>query len=765
VRRTAARTAGAKGKADSFAALAIGLAVVIVIGLIINGVRIFTQQERAQAWRIHTYDVIVTTKDLMLAMERGQTGERGFLLTGRTETLEPFNQGAAEAPKLLRRLAVLTADDAGQQARVAAISRAALPLLQRWRDTIDRARNGNLAAEQERYRNPAGPRPMPIIRAQTSKLLAEEQHLLAVRSDAALKNARTESALLYVLSILALVLTLIAGAAALSAANARARLRVTAVEQEAQEDLRQAHDFLQMIIDGAPDPIYVKDRKGRFVLANSAAAAVYGASREDMIGKTDADLAPPAVAEPLMAQDRRIMDNGVAEIVDDNVPIDGRDVFYTSSKAPWIREGKVIGLIGISRDITERMATQRQLESLNQDLELRVEARSREIEQAESRIRQMQRIESIGQLTGGIAHDFNNMLAIVIGSLDLADRKLESDPSKARQAIANALDGAERAAALTSRLLAFSRQQPLAPVILDPSTHVAGMIDLLRRTLGEHIKVETRLADDPWPVLIDREELGSAIVNLCVNARDAMLDGGRLAIETRNEALDEATAAEISEAMPGMYAVIEVTDTGAGMSPEVLQRAFDPFYTTKTVGKGTGLGLSQVHGFIRQSGGFVRLASTVGEGTRVSLYLPRQMGAAIEPATPPMSSAPSVARPGEIVLVVEDEPGVRTVSVSALRELGYTVLHASGGDEAIDHLNSDVRIDLLFTDVVMPDMNGRQLAERALAIRPKLRVLYTTGYARDVVPYNGAADAEAPVLGKPFTVDQLSLKVREVLDA
>ena len=291
------------------------------------------------------------------------------------------------------------------------------------------------------------------------------------------------------------------------------------------------------------------------------------------------------------------------------------------------------------------------------------------------------------------------------------------------------------------------------------------MIDLLRRTLGEHIKVETRLADDPWPVLIDREELGSAIVNLCVNARDAMLDGGRLAIETRNEALDEAAAGEIPEAMPGMYAVIEVIDTGAGMSPEVLQRAFDPFYTTKTVGRGTGLGLSQVHGFIRQSGGFVRLASTVGEGTRESLYLPRQVGAAIEPATTPMSSTPSGARPGEIVLVVEDEPGVRTVSVSALRELGYTVLHASGGDEAIDHLNSDVRIDLLFTDVVMPDMNGRQLAERALAIRPKLRVLYTTGYARDVVAYNGAADAEAPVLGKPFTVDQLSLKVREVLDA
>ncbi len=765
MRRTAAQTAGVKGKADSFAVLAIGLAVVIVIGLIINGVRIFTQQERAQAWRTHTYDVIVTTKDLMLAMERAQTGERGFLLTGRADTLEPFNQGAAEAPKLLRRLASLTADDAGQQARVAAISRAALPLLQRWRDTIDRARSGNLAAEQERYRRPTGPRPMPVIRALTSELLADEQRLLAVRTDAALRNARTESALLYVLSILALVLTLIAGAAALAAANARARLRVTAVEQEAEEDLRQAHDFLQMIIDGAPDPIYVKDRKGRFVLANSAAAGVYGVTREVMIGKTDADFCPPAVAEPLMAQDRRIMDNAVAEIVDDNVPLDGRDVFYTSSKSPWIRDGKVIGLIGISRDITERMATQRQLETLNQDLERRVEARSRDIEEAESRIRQMQRIESIGQLTGGIAHDFNNMLAIVIGSLDLADRKLESDPTKARQAIANAQEGAERAAALTSRLLAFSRQRPLAPVVVDPGALIAGMIDLLRRTLGEHITVETRVADGAWPVLIDPGELGSAIINLCVNARDAMLDGGRLTIETLNAELDEAAAAESPEAMPGMYAVIEVADTGSGMTPEVVQRAFDPFYTTKTVGKGTGLGLSQVHGFIRQSGGFVRLASTLGVGTKVSIYLPRHEGAATQPAPQTKLSVPPVARPGEIVLVVEDDAGVRTVSVSALRDLGYTVLHAGGGAEAIGQLEGDARIDLLFTDVVMPEMNGRQLAEKALAIRPKLKVLYTTGYARDVMAHNGDSGADGPVLGKPFTVDQLALKVRQVLDA
>jgi signal transduction histidine kinase len=391
------------------------------------------------------------------------------------------------------------------------------------------------------------------------------------------------------------------------------------------------------------------------------------------------------------------------------------------------------------------------------------EATNREI--AEAQLRQMHKMESIGQLTGGIAHDFNNMLAIVIGSLDLAKRRLSRDREKAEACIDNAMQGAERAAQLTSRLLAFSRQQPLAPVAIDANRLVGGMSELLRRTIGESVRFETVLAGGLWPAFIDASQLENALVNLCVNARDAMPDGGRLTIETSNTHLDEAYAADHNEVAAGQYVMVSVTDTGCGMPADVIDRAFDPFYTTKEVGSGTGLGLSQVYGFVKQSGGHVKIYSEPGVGTTVKLYLPRHFGVAEVPGAAADHAELPRANGYETVLVVEDEERVRLVSVDSLRELGYTVFHADGPRQALAMLGEMQRVDLLFTDVIMPDMNGRKLAEAARLERPDLKVLYTTGYTKNAIVHNGMLDHDVAFLPKPFTIAQLAAKVRQVLDA
>ncbi len=395
--------------------------------------------------------------------------------------------------------------------------------------------------------------------------------------------------------------------------------------------------------------------------------------------------------------------------------------------------------------------------------QLKAEAASRE--QAETQVRQLQKMEAVGQLTGGIAHDFNNMLAIVLGSLDMAKRRLGQDLPRAEVYIDNAIEGAQRATQLTGRLLAFSRQQPLAPLPMDVNKLVGGMSEMLRRTIGEHLRVETVLAGGLWRAFADPSQLENAILNLCVNGRDAMPDGGRLTIETSNAHLDDSYAAVHAEVAAGQYVMVSVTDTGAGMPVEVAERAFDPFYTTKGVGKGTGLGLSQVHGFVKQSGGHVKIYSEPGVGTTVKIYLPRHTGALetvdVDTASP-LETPRGVSE--EIVLVVEDDERVRHLSVDALRELGYTVVQASDASQALAVLTIQPRVDLLFTDIVMPDMNGRRLADAARETRPDLKVLYTTGYTRNAIVHNGMLDANVAFLPKPFTLEQLGVKVRQVLD-
>ncbi|MEJ8853485.1 ATP-binding protein [Variovorax robiniae] len=417
------------------------------------------------------------------------------------------------------------------------------------------------------------------------------------------------------------------------------------------------------------------------------------------------------------------------------------------------------------REVAERRRAEAALQSLNATLEQRVLDEVDERTRAEEQLRQVQKMEAVGQLTGGIAHDFNNMLAVIMGSLNLLQRKLAKEETDVDRFVDAAIDGTRRAAALTNRLLAFSRQQSLAPEPVDTNALVTGMSDMLTRTLGEQVSVETVLGADVGTVMADRAQLENALLNLCVNARDAMPDGGTLSIETSRAVIDEADAKEY--AIPaGEYVLIAATDTGIGMTPEVMARAFDPFFTTKGVGKGTGLGLSQVYGFVRQSGGHVKVYSEPRMGTVVRIYLPRHLGDAV-PAVAPVAQRAQAHRgtPGEVVMVVEDEQRLRNVSVEALGELGYTVIEAASPHDALRMMDEGRAISLLFTDMVMPEMSGRELAERARERAPGLKVLFTTGYTRNTTLRNGGLGADTRLLSKPFSVDELALKVRQALDS
>jgi signal transduction histidine kinase/ActR/RegA family two-component response regulator len=385
----------------------------------------------------------------------------------------------------------------------------------------------------------------------------------------------------------------------------------------------------------------------------------------------------------------------------------------------------------------------------------------------EETLRQSQKLDAIGHLTGGVAHDFNNLLTIIIGNLEVAQRQLESWTDavhgKLAQRIGSAMHGAERAATLTKRLLAFARQQPLNPAAIDVNRLLNGLSDFLHRALGEDVSLEIVGTGGVWPVEADPAELEAAVLNLAVNARDAMPDGGKMTIETSNAYLDDAYCRQYPDARPGQYVQVSVTDTGAGMTSEIIERAFEPFFTTKQAGQGTGLGLSQVYGFVKQSGGHVKIYSEVGEGTSIKMYLPRFTGQASPSAE--TKSEPRRGRSDECILVVEDDAEVRAYVVETLRGLGYDVIEAPGAEEALALLDRHKTISLLLTDVVMPGQNGRKLAEAARARQASLKVLYMTGYSRNAIVHQGRLDPGVELLQKPLTSEQLATTVRKILDA
>ncbi|MDA9491198.1 histidine kinase [Bradyrhizobium sp. CCBAU 11361] len=416
------------------------------------------------------------------------------------------------------------------------------------------------------------------------------------------------------------------------------------------------------------------------------------------------------------------------------------------------------------REIAQRRSAEEMLQQLNATLEDRIAEEMAQRGKAEEALRQAQKMEAVGQLTGGVAHDFNNLLTVVIGGLDTIRRSKPGDEIRVRRAVEMSLQGAQRAASLTARLLAFSRRQPLTPQPSDLNLIIRKMTDLFHRTLGETIELEGVLAPRLWTVDVDPNQVESAILNLGINSRDAMPEGGRLTIETANVVLDEQYAATDAEVVPGQYVMVSVSDTGSGMDKETLNRVFEPFFTTKEVGKGTGLGLSMVYGFVKQSGGHVTIYSEPGAGTSVKLYFPRYHGDAALGTETQEHLAPR-GHSEEVILVVEDNADVRAYSVSVLVELGYNVLEAEHPDAALSILRTSDRIDLLFTDVVLPGRSGRELAELAKQMRPGLQVLFTTGYSRNAIVHHGRLDAGVQLISKPFTFEGLATRVRDILDA
>jgi signal transduction histidine kinase/CheY-like chemotaxis protein len=400
-----------------------------------------------------------------------------------------------------------------------------------------------------------------------------------------------------------------------------------------------------------------------------------------------------------------------------------------------------------------------QLAAANQQLVEQIARR----EEVESQLRQSQKMQALGQLTGGIAHDFNNMLGVIVGSLDLILRRIKKGDFAIERFLDAASNATERAALLTQRLLAFARQQPLAPQPIDANKMIVNMSNLLHSTLGEQIRIETVAAGGLWTINADAQQLESAILNISINARDAMPDGGRLTIETANTYLDDAYCRQNPEIEPGQYVMIAVSDTGSGMSPDVTARVFDPFFTTKPAGKGTGLGLSQVYGFVKQSHGHIKVYSEVGAGTNVKIYLPRLIADAKE-VKRAIAETMRTGDRSEIILVVEDDTLMRRLTTEALHELGYTVFESENAANALAILDREAEVKLLFTDVVMPDINGRKLADEAVRRRPGLKVLFTTGYTANAVVHGGVLDSGVHLISKPFTLNHLAAKVRAVLD-
>lgn len=527
------------------------------------------------------------------------------------------------------------------------------------------------------------------------------------------------------------------------------------------------------VVASAPDVIVTIDDEGSISFANPAATSQLGFSATELVGRDAASLFVHkaewdatwrgVLADPVGIQRRELV----------AIRKDGSLTYLEVSASRWTT-GSQYFLTLILRDINERRATDEALRisedearrtalalmELNQTLEQRVQARTAQLMQAEEALRQSQKMESIGNLTGGIAHDFNNLLHVISGNLQLLRREVAGNAS-AEKRVKNALDGVNRSAKLSSQLLSFARRQPLEPKVINLGRFIVDMEDILRKAVGDGVTIEIVIGEDPWNTLIDPGNVENAILNLAINARDAMDGQGELRVEVSNTFLDADYERAHEEVIRGDYVMVEVRDTGTGMAPDVVEKAFEPFFTTKLDGRGTGLGLSMVYGFVKQSGGHIEIHSELGRGTSIKLYLPRSKRSEEQ-----LDSADSLPVIGgsEMVLVAEDDEVVRETVVAMLNDLGYRVLKAKDAHSALTIIESGMPIDVLFTDVVMPgSLKSTELASKARERMPSLAVLFTSGYAEDVIVHSGKLDENVELLSKPYTREALARKLRHVL--
>jgi PAS domain S-box-containing protein len=532
----------------------------------------------------------------------------------------------------------------------------------------------------------------------------------------------------------------------------------------AEAELRASEVQFRSFAQAIPNHFWTSPPDGQLDWFNDQVSAYSGMRPDELGGGGWAAMIHPDDLTVAQQRWRSALSSG--EIYETEFRLKRRDGIFRwhLARAVPIRdtEGQIIRWVGTNTDIQDQKEVSAALTDINATLESRVNERTRQLQEAEEKLRQAHKMEAVGQLTGGLAHDFNNLLQGITGALDRIQNRIAGGRlNDVDRFLKAAVDAANRAAALTHRLLAFSRRQTLDPRPAHVNHLIAGLEDLIHQTMGPAIEVAVACADDLWLTKIDVPQFESALLNLCINARDAMPDGGKLAIETANRRLDEAAALE-RDVLPGEYVTVSVADTGTGMTPDVIARAFDPFFTTKPLGRGTGLGLSMIYGFVRQSGGQVRIYSEVALGTAVRIYLPRHFGA-IEKEAPALDGRMDRGS-GETVVVVDDDPTVRMLVTEVLAENSYHIMEATDGPSATKLMESDRRIDLLITDVGLPGgMNGRQIADAARVRRPDLKVLFITGYAENTAIKNGHLEPGMAVLAKPFTMSTLGTKVRSML--
>jgi PAS domain S-box-containing protein len=725
-------------------AAAIALALLVAglsILLVVNQVGTLGKQ---RAWVQHTRSVIETTQSLVSSLQVAEDAERGFLITADTAYLRPYREAEAQLTPAETQLQSLVTDNPLRAGQVTNLIR----LVERRRAGVVRmvqlAQAGDFDGAKAMVAAGKGSAAMSLIRASAATIVDAENELLNSRTLDARVTQDTTLIIGMTVSLLALA-ALTAGLVALAAINRR--LDQAVGEAQRAEIAREALGALtSAIFNNVPDYLIVlnieDDQAGgdRFVIAdvNPAFEKALRVSAERVRGRALGDLLSPEVSERLTRHFRRVRAGGH--------PVTSREELARLPDGPRVWEaiwapvqnadGVIDRLIGSIRDITDRV-------------------------RSDERLRDSQRMEAIGQLTGGVAHDFNNLLQVIRGNLELLQRSVAGD-ERGQLRLKNALYGAERAAQLTRQLLAFARRQPLAPKVVNLSRLVGDMADLLRRTLGEAIEVETVVAGGLWNTVADPAQVESAILNLALNARDAMPGGGRLTVEITNASLDETYARAVRDVTPGQYVMIAVTDTGEGMPEDIRARVFEPFFTTKVDGKGTGLGLSMVYGFVKQSNGHIQIYSELGQGTTVKLYLPRSRQA--EQTTLLMLDTPPPPEVGRTILVVEDEQAVREAALAMIEELGYRRLEAADAESALAVLEKGEQVDLVFTDVVMPGpLRTRDFAQRLRELRPGIPVLFTSGYTDNAIIHQGRLDEGVHLISKPYAKADLARRIAALL--
>ena len=683
----------------------------------------------ALEWSQHTYQVLGTITDLQLAARDAETGERGYLLTGRDDYLAPYQAALGRVGFLQGELQRMTGDNPAQQQRLRALA----PVLQHRLEVLAQAvqlrRSNGLDAALGLVGNNVGRDLMNEIESSLGAMTAEEQTLLARRL--AIADSRGNWVFWLVLcGTLLAIAALIWAAATLNQAWSRS--------YQAERDHRSLALRLRTSLDSLSQGVAMFNAERELTNWNDCFQILLALPKAMVRPGTPYAAFHDHLAEggaTLLESDDQVR-HGPSKpgepVVYERALADGRQLELRRTAVP---EG---GFVLTISDMTKRT-------------------------QAEGVLREAQKMQAIGQLTGGIAHDFNNLLTVILGNLEFVLKK-PGDEAKLKTRIERATWAAQRGATLTRQLLAFARRQPLAPAAIDLAAAMPDLVPLLRRTLGEHIEVRYVETAALWPAMADAAQLESAVLNLALNARDAMPGGGRLTIELANKVLDADYARQHAEVDAGDYTMLAVSDTGHGMTPDVLARVFEPFFTTKPDGQGTGLGLAMVFGFVKQSGGHVKIYSEPGEGTTVRLYLPRAVAGA---ASAGQRSGVPVDLPGgsATVLVVEDEPAVREIAVAMLGDLGYRVLEAADGEEALLVFGAHTgAVHLLLTDVVLPGkVRGRELAERIVSIRPEVRVLYMSGYTENSIVHNGRLDDGVALISKPFQRGELARKVADAL--